>query len=65
MKYNTKIENYMVNDVIKILNLNLSGLEDKIDSEDIKQILIYGAKVAEGKYSENYVEVKEEFKKQV
>ena len=65
MKYNTKIENYMVNDVIKILNLNLSGLEDKIDSEDIKQILIYGAKISEGDYSDNYDEVKTEFEKQI
>ena len=65
MKFNTKIENYMVNDAIKILNLKLDGLEDKIDDEDIKQLLIFGAKIAEGKYSENYEEVKEEFRKQV
>ena len=65
MKYNTKIENYMVRDVLDILTLNLDGLEDKIDSDDIKQILIYGAKISEGNYSENYDEVKEEFEKQV
>ena len=40
MKYNTKIENYMVRDVFDILKLNLDGLENKIDSDDIKQILI-------------------------
>ena len=65
MKYDTKIENYMVQDVLKILNLNLDGSETKIDDEDIKQILIYGAKIAEGNYSENYDEVKDEFAKQV
>ena len=65
MKYNTKIERYMVTDVLNILNIDLDKLENKIDDEVIKQILIFGAKISEGKYSENYDEVKEEFKKQV
>ena len=65
MKHNTKIENHMVNDVLKILNINLDGLEDKIDSDDIKQILVYGAKISQGNYSDNYHEVKAEFEKQV
>ena len=65
MKYNTKIEDYMVRDVLDILKLNLDGLEEKIDSNDIKQILIYGAKISEGNYSNNYDVVKAEFEKQV
>ena len=55
----------MVNDVLKILNINLDGLEDKIDSDDIKQILIYKTKISEGNQSDNYDEVKAEFEKQV
>jgi hypothetical protein len=65
MKYNTKIERYMVTDVLNILNIDLDKLGNKIDDEVIKQILIFGAKISEGGYSKNYDEVKEEFTKQV